>query len=244
MTLRSRLRGKLATIGQALARADLSMTDKAVLLAQRSLAVARLDTRFVVDRHLAFELRDPPKVMRGLRDLVIRTAAARDLAGVCAVNDTPPALIHERLDRGDLVYVGELDGRVLCHVWFHRGPTPFVEDAVWLARWALTRTTFWSYDAAACDDARRSGIFVKVFQRALRDAFELHGADRIQCMIRRHNTMSIAVHERLGFQRLGGFAAIATPWGRSLRWHGNSESGSRRIYLLGAHSPQEIPLPP
>ena len=34
-------------------------------------------------------------------------------------------LLRRRMDRGDLLYVGQLGGSLLCHSWFHRGPRPF-----------------------------------------------------------------------------------------------------------------------
>jgi hypothetical protein len=231
---------KARTFSVQLRRGDLAPVDKALVLAQRSLAAAGLDEHLSIGRHDIYQLEAPPPILRGSGDLAIRTASDSDLDGVCAVDDTPPALVLERLRRGDLLYLGARDGRVLCHVWFHRGPRPFIEDEAVLARWALKSTTFWCYGEAAVSAARASGDFVEVFQTALDDLFKLHGAERVQCRVARADSLSLLLHERLGFKRLGTFSGFSTPWIRSLVWTGPPA----RSFLIGPNSTRTLLLPP
>ena len=244
LRLRVRLRtpgfgGKAATLGDEMRRADLGPMEKALFIAERSLAAVGLGDAVALGRHDFFELDQPPTPGRRPEGLAIRTAGEADLEGVCAVAETPPRLVLERLRRGDLVYVGVVDGRVLCHAWFHRGPRPFTEDQPPLARWALDATTFWSYGSAAAE-ARGSGFFVDVFQTALADLFRLHGAGRVQCRIRRTNAIAALLHERIGFHRVGTMVGFGTPWLRSLVWLGPPA----RSFVLGPNSATALSIPP
>ena len=231
--------GSLATLGAEMPRTDVGSVEKALLLAERSLAAVGLGGAITLGRHDFFELTRPPTPSRCPEGLAIRTAGEADLDGVCAVAETPPRLVVERLRRGDLVYIGVLDGRVSCHAWFHRGPRPFTEDQPPLARWALDAATFWSYGGAAAE-TRGSGTFVDVFQTALADLFRLHGAERVQCRIRRTNIIAALLHERIGFQRVGTMTGFGTPWLRSLVWLGPPVVP----YVLGPNSATAIAIPP
>jgi hypothetical protein len=212
------LRGKAHDLAAELRRADRSRGDKVVLLAQRLLWSARLSDQVKIGRIVFFELRTPPRVFRGLRDLLVRQANRGDIAAICAVDGAPEDLVRQRLDRGDLCFVGQLEGRVLCHTWFHGGPQPFEEDRQLYADWAIPEGTYWSYDAAANAESRASGVFVKVFQTALGTLFREHGAQRVQCYVRLANESSLVLHERLGFRRVGVMTGVALPWVRWLRF--------------------------
>jgi hypothetical protein len=234
--LRARLRGH--TDGQP-DHISVSSVEKALLIAERSLAIVGQGAGVTLGRHDFFELDSapmPPEIAPGL---AIRTAGEDDLEGVCAVAETPPRLVLERLRRGDLVYIGVAGGRVTCHAWFHRGPRPFTEDQPHLARWALDETTFWAYGGAAVE-SRGSAFFVDVFQTALADLFSLHGARRVLCRIRRTNAIAALLHERLGFRRIGCIAGVGTPWLRSLVWLGPPT----RTFILGPNSATTVDIPP
>ena len=214
------MRTKLEVLLQQLRRADFSPADKLVLFTQRALSGVGLDEHITVARQLAYELLTPPKVMRGLRDLVVRQGDMGDLDGLCAVEKTDPLRVRERFDRGDVVFIGQLGGQLLCHVWFHRGPHPFDEDQRIYASWELTHENFWSYAAAATQEAKASGVFVKVFQTALQDLFLNQGAQRVQCLVRHTNDRSVLLHERLGFRRVGTITGVLVPGLKWLHWDG------------------------
>jgi ribosomal protein S18 acetylase RimI-like enzyme len=219
MSALARVRARVARFQEQIARANLSTAATVAHLAQTALEKVRLDDHFTVRVSKVYQLREPPKVARGFRDLVVRRATCEDLEALCAVDQTPAALVESRLQRGDAAYVGELDRTMLAHVWLHTGAT-FTEDAGHLARWRLESGTVWSFNAAASPDARKSGIFVKVFQAALRDAFERDGVARVQCLIRSTHVASIALHEKLGFKSLGRVLTMTTPLLRVARWEG------------------------
>src|SRR5262249_14810518 len=149
--------------------------------------------------------------------------------------------VDQRFARGDLLYVGELGGRVLAQVWFHRGPEPFDEDAALLSRWAITSDTFWSYGAYALPEARLSGVFVKRFQSSLRDVLTSQGAARVQCRVKAANVRSVALHERTGFRLLGTIKAFAVPGARVVSWHGD---GGARRWLERRNGNGVLALPP
>jgi hypothetical protein len=236
-----RLLKRTAALRRELARADLSRSDKAVLLSQHAVRLLRLEPRVTVGRLIFFELTTPPKIMRGLRDLVVRRAHEGDIAEVAQVEPTPPALVRERLQRGDLCYVGQLGGRVLCHAWFYRGEKPFAEDQGPYAAWDLAEGTYWSYAAAASAESRASGVFVKVFQTALAALFQEHGAERVQCTVRFANEGSLLMHERLGFRRLGAITAVTLPLLKWLRFDGMSQV---QHWLVPRSQDLALPVPP
>jgi hypothetical protein len=216
----------LRTWRRQLARDDLPAADKATLFLERALARTGLDRALVVAHHLVYELGDAPRVPRGLRDLVVREAGPEDSAALAAVAGAPVELIRARLRRGDVAYVGALDGRVLCHAFFHRGPEPFREDEARVIPIALASDTWWSYDAAAVPEAQASGVFVKVWTTALRELFA-RGAARVQSRVQRTNTRSKLMHDRLGFELLGTLLVLVTPFGRVLRWEGGATTVTR-----------------
>lgn len=232
---------KLRHLAQVLHRPDLPPGDRALHVVQQLLYALHLDPYVRVQRRVAFELLTPPKVLRGLRDLLVRAGTRADVDGLCAVEDTPALLVHQRLDRGDRVYVGQLGGRILCHAWFHRGPQPFDEDQAQAARWGIERDCYWSYAAATTPDSRASGVFVKVFQTALNELFQLHGATQVRCLVRHSNAGSILLHERLGFRRLGQITSLRTPLFRWLLWEGPHVS---RSWLWPAAAEVVVRIPP
>ena len=242
--LRATLDDKLRRFTSKLRRDDLSRQDKIVIVTHYALHMLRLYPHVALSRHVLFELTAPPRVLRGLRDLVIRPGTLADLPALIGLGEGDEAdgdLLRRRFDRGDLLYVGQLGGSLLCQSWFHRGPRPFDEDGEHLAHWQLDDNTYWSYDAAAARAARSSGLFVKVFQTGLRDLFEARGAKRVQCRVRSDNTSSVLLHERLGFQRLGTVTALRTPLLRVLQFHG--PAGATR-WLVPVGEALNLPVPP
>ncbi|MCS6913819.1 MAG: hypothetical protein RMK29_01550 [Myxococcales bacterium] len=235
------LRGRAAALVAELQRPDRTPGDKAVLLAQRLLWRCGLSEHVRVGRIVLFELRSPPRIMRGLRDLVVRRAHQGDVADISAVDGAPEDLIRERFDRGDLCFVGQIEGRVLCHAWFHPGPQPFEEDRPTYCAWQLDERTFWSYDAASSTQSRASGVFVKVFQTALVSLFCDHGAERVQCSVRLANEGSMIMHERLGFRRLGMMTAVSLPQLKWLRFDGPAAA---RQWLVLFNRDLHLPVPP
>ena len=213
MSVADRVRRKLETLRELLDRTDLSPGVKAAFVVDSALTSGKLAPHFSVQTHRVFETTTAPTVMRGLRDLVIRRGTLADLAGVCAVDGTDEALVRARLGRGDALFLGILEHEVLAHTWFHRG-TPFDEDIPTLARWTLAPGSIWSYAAAAAPLARQSGVFIKMFQVALRDMLSTPGAVRVQCVVRATNAPSVAMHERLGFREIAQLLTIATPIAR------------------------------
>ena len=238
--VRDRIRDKIDRLREELTRDGLDRTTRALRVAELLLVAARIAPSIAVVHERFYELTSPPPQFRGLRDLRVRSAGPAD-AGAIAALDTTRAQVDKRFERGDLVYVGELDGRILAHSWFHRGPQPFDDDAALLARWAVAPDTFWSYHAFALPEARLSGVFVKVFQSALRDLLTQHGAARVQCRVKAANTRSIVLHERTGFRLLGTMTAFAVPGARLLSWQGD---GSARRWVQRRQDTTVLALPP
>lgn len=231
----SPVRDKLRRLQAELGQGDLSLSDRGLVVAQRAVNALGLGGRVALSRHVVFELREAPPLtrsLRGLRDLVVRRGDLSDLEALQAVDGREPALLRRRFSDGDLAFVGQTGGRVLCHVFFHRGPRPFEEDLGRTVALPLERDTFWSYDAAADRESRASGVFIKVFQAALQSLFREQGAERVLCMVQHTNQPSLRMHEHLGFRRLGTLTALALPLGKLLRWE--ATDGSARSFLLGA----------
>jgi hypothetical protein len=226
-----------------LARTDNRPIDKVLRIAQRGVGSFGLAPAISVTRRMIVELDQPPKAFRGMRDLVVRRGSERagDVAALAAIDDTPQPLVRARLARGDLAYVAQLGDDLLGHTWFHGGPTPFDEDQRSCARWALPAATFWSFNGAARIDARSSGVFVKLFQNALREMFEVHGARAIQGFIHDTNHASLTMHERMGWRVLGSIVAVAVPGAKWLRWDGG---GTTKQWLVRRDSPLALSLPP
>ena len=220
---RTSQRGLRTQIAEALASDDNSPVSRSAHFARTALERLGLNEHLAIRVSKVYELSAPPKVIRGFRDLVVRRATLDDVAGLASVDDTPPALIVERLLKGDIGYVGELNQAILSHTWLHKGDA-FTEDAQFLARWRLAPGTVWSFNAAASPEARSSGLFVKVFVEALRSAFEHDGANRVQCLIRSTHASSIGLHEKLGFRRLGRVLSLRTPWLHVAHWEGTNGS--------------------
>jgi RimJ/RimL family protein N-acetyltransferase len=234
------VRGKLDRIREELERDGLDRTTRALRVAELALIASRMAPAVAIIHERFYELTSPPPQFRGLRDLTVRLAGPSDAEALAAIDATRP-LVDERFARGDLVYVGELDGRILAHTWFHRGPEPFVEDSALLARWALAPDTFWSYGAFALPEARLSGVFVKVFQSALRELFTERGAARVQCRVKVANARSITLHERTGFRPMGTMTAFAVPGARLLSWQGD---GFTRRWVARRRDVTVMALPP
>jgi GNAT superfamily N-acetyltransferase len=214
------LAGKLDGLSEEWRRRGNSRRDKLLRVTQRSVRALGLEPAFEIGRCRIVELTKTPKLMRGFSDLTARLATHRDIPGLSSVVGADPVLLRARFDRGDLCHVGEVEGQILCHTWFHPGPKPFEEERAMFARWAVDATTFWSYDAMTRPEARSAGIFVKVFSVALRAAFEVHGARRIQGFIHHTNEASLMMHERLGFAVLGTVTSVALPGVKWVEWHG------------------------
>ena len=241
MTVRELLRLKIDRFRHELARTDIDRTARALHIAELSLKAARVVPTFALGHERLYELTVAPKRFRGLRDLAVRVAGPDDIAALSGVAGTPASRIRERLARGDLPYVGELDGRMLVHSWFHRGPEPFAEDTPLFPRWAIPADTFWSYHAYTLPEARTSGVFVKVFQIALHELLTTHGAARVRCLVKASNMASVQLHERMGFHRLGTVVAFAMPGARLVSWH--DPTGAQRWVQRRGHD-AILPLPP
>jgi hypothetical protein len=232
---------RFTQIRAELARPDRSVADKALLVTQRILDRTGLEPRVTVSRRVIVEIRSPPKPFRGMRDLVVRRGAEGDVDALSTIDDTEPQLVRDRLARGELAYVGAVDGEILCHTWFHAGPAPFEEDRSSCTGWALDDVTYWSFNGASRADARSSGVFVKLFQEALRDVFEGHGAKRVQGFILDRNQQSITMHERMGFTILGTLFTAAVGPMKWLRWTSGETS---RQWLLARDEVQPLAFPP
>jgi hypothetical protein len=231
----------LKFVREELSRRDISPGEKLVHIADRATYTFRLSPHVAVSRRLMVQLTAPPQLFRGLRDLVVRKATLEDLQPLATIDDTDAALVRARFARADLAFVGESEGEVLCHTWFHRGPSPFEEDREVAAAWALDGSTFWSYNGAATVEARSSGVFVKVFQVALRELFLEHGASRVQGFILDTNRISLLMHERMGFAVLGSFSTVALP---GVRWHRWAGDGTVRQWLEPRTGGDPLWLPP
>jgi hypothetical protein len=212
------LEKQISGIAEEWRRPGNSRLDKLFRISQRSARSFGLDPALGLYRALIVELDKPPSIMRGFSDLVVRKGEPGDIPGMCAVIGADPALYRGRFARGDLAYVGLVDGEILCQTWFHRGPTPFAEERSMFALWDVDDSTYWSYDAMTRPDARTSGIFVKVFQTALREVLEVHGGRKIQGFIHHTNDASLRMHDRLRFSILGSLTCLAVPGFKFLRW--------------------------
>jgi GNAT superfamily N-acetyltransferase len=220
VSVRDQVRHKLDRLRGELTRDDLDRTGRALHVAELSLIAARISPAISIGHERFYELTSAPKPLRGLRDLRVRLAGPDDAAALAALDTTPPWRVAERFVRGDLAYVGELDGRMLAHAWFHRGPVPFDEDAPLFPRWDVPADAFWSYHAFTLPEARSSGVFVKLFQNALRELLLDHGAARVRCRVKVTNHASVTLHERFGFAPLGTLIVLAVPGARLLSWQG------------------------
>ncbi len=236
---RRRLFTRARTLAADLERDDLSKREKALLVGHRVLGAAGISDSVGTNRVVVYEALRAPKIMGGMRDMKIRTGGLADLEQLVRVSGTRAHQVHERFARGDQVWVGELDGRLLCHAWFHRGPEPFDEDRALYARWPLDRDTFWSYDAATLPEYRASGVFIKVFQTALNALFGPQRARSVRCAVYHHNAPGIALHERNGFQKLGVLTAVALPGVKWLRWR----DGETRHWMVPRDADFAVPLP-
>jgi hypothetical protein len=241
VTVREQVRLKLDRFREELARTDIDGTARALHIAELSLKATGVSRTIAVGHERLFELTVAPKQFRGLRDLTVRVAGPADLPALAALAETPPALIRNRFACGDLAYVGELDGRMLVHTWFHRGPEPFGEDVPMFPRWALAADTFWSYHAFTLPEARTSGVFVKVFQTALHDLLTVHGAARVRCLVKASNAASTKLHERTGFRLLGSVISFGVAGARLLSWRGD---GGPRRWLQRRDGSSVLTLPP
>lgn len=241
MTIRDRVRHKFDRLRDQLEREDIDATSRALHIAERTLISMRLWPKVSVSYERFYELTAAPRQFRGLRDLRIRLGTPDDAAAITALDGTPGWRIAERFRRGDLVYVGELDGRLLAHSWFHRGPDPFEEDRPLLPRWEVPADTFWSYNAFTLPEARASGVFVKLFQTALRELMVDRGAARVRCRVKAANAASISLHERFGFAPLGTLVALSVPGARVLSWEG---SGRTRRWIEPRDTTSVMAFPP
>jgi hypothetical protein len=241
VTLGDRFRRKLERLRDQLGRDDIDAASRALHIAERSLMAARLWPTVTLSHERFFELTAAPRQFRGLRDLRIRLGAHDDAAAIAALDGTPGWRVAERFARGDLVYVGEHDGRLLAQSWFHRGPDPFDEDRPLLPRWDVPADAFWSYNAFTVPEARASGVFVKLFQTALRELIVDRGAARVRCRVKAANAASISLHERFGFAPLGTLVALSVPGARVLSWEG---SGRTRRWIEPRETTAVMALPP
>jgi RimJ/RimL family protein N-acetyltransferase len=208
---------KLHGVRDEFARSDVSVGTRALRVAERTLVALRLSPTVAIVHERFYELMTPPPTFRGLRDLTVRLGGPADAAALAKL-ESSPAQVQRRFERRDIVYIGELEGRVLAQVWFHRGPEPFDEDAELLGKFALESDTYWSYAAFAVPEARLSGVFAKVFQNALREVLTVHGAAKVRCRVKTANTRSIALHDRTGFRLSGTIIAFALPGMRVMSW--------------------------
>ena len=224
MSVAGRVRDKLDRLRSELARDDLDGISRALHIAGLSLASAGLYPWLSVAHERFYELTAAPRQFRGLRDLRIRLATPGDAQALSALDGTERWRFEDRLARGDLGYVGEHDGRLLAHSWFHRGPEPFDEDAPLFPRWDVPADAYWSYNAFTLPEARASGVFVKLFQTALRELLVDRGAARVRCRVKAANAPSISLHERFGFAPLGTLIALSVPGARVLSWDGSGRT--------------------
>src|SRR5438309_4739497 len=129
---------KFAGLARELKRPGVTTGDKLLRVAQGAVSSLGLSPGLSIRCCVIVEtVRPPAQTRRGLSDLNIRRGELRDLPALIAVDNRDPALFRARLERGDLVYLGEVGGDVLCHTWFHRGPTPFDEERSIYSRWAV-----------------------------------------------------------------------------------------------------------
>ena len=230
---------KLDALARELKR-ESSATDKLFRLAQKTVRTLGLDPAVSIERCMLVELQRTPTTTRGLSDLVIRRATDGDIPALVKLDNRDAALFRTRFDRGDLVYLGQLDQDVVCATCFHRGPTPFDEERARIAVWRVgDASTFWSYDAMAPVEMRSAGVVAKLFQVALREIFEVHGGQLVRGFIHDWNHPSLMLHQRLGFATSGRATAVAFPGFKWLRWESD---GRTRQWLLPRDS--DFALPP
>jgi RimJ/RimL family protein N-acetyltransferase len=237
------IRRKLDRLRSELRRTDLSRLDRVVGISESALKASSLWPWVAVGRRMVYELTAPPAAFRGLRDLAVRRATPDDTDGMAAMfpdDPTEPALIRARFAAGNTAFVGELDGRLLAHVWFHPGPTPFDDDAQIYGSFALDDGAWWAYHAIAVAEARSSGLFIKVFQSALRSLFLDSGATRVLSGVKTTNAVSVAMHERMGFRRVATLEAVLVP---GLRWLRRSGEGGARNWVRLRSSPPLVSFP-
>jgi len=233
------LRQKFERIERQL-KQDSSAAEKLFRVAQKSVRSLGLYPAISIERSVVVELRQPPKATRGLSDLLVRRATERDIPALVKLDDRDAALLHARLGRGDLIYLGQLDEDIVCCTCFHRGPTPFDEERTLIARWLVEDgATFWSYDAMAPLAMRSAGVVAKLFQVALREIFEVHGGHLVRGFIHDWNQASLILHERLGFTTTARVTAVGVPGLKWLRWEAG---GHTRQWVLPRNS--DFALPP
>jgi len=232
---------RLAGLTEELRRSDNTPGDKVLRIVQRGLVTLRLTPRVEVNRCVLVELTAPPPATRGFADLVVRRAEESELDAVCAIDAADPALVRRRFAQGDLGFVGQLDDELVCHTWFHRGPTPFEEDRSTFTLWGVDASTFWSFHGVARKEFRSSGLFAKLFQVALRQLFQEHGAKRVQGCIHHVNDASRAMHTRLGFTVPGMVTTVALPSHKWVRWDGQ---GRTRSWLVERDGDFTLSIPP
>ena len=241
MTVREHVRQKVDRLRDELRRDDVGLTARALRVAELSLRAIRVWPAVTIGHERFYELTCAPRQFRGLRDLGVRLARPDDAAAMSALDGTPRARIAERFARGDLGYVAEHDRRILAHSWFHRGPAPFDEDVPLFPRWDVPADAFWSYNAFTLPEARASGVFVKLFQTALRELLTDRGAARVRCRVKVTNVLSVMLHERLGFATLGTLITVAIPGARLLSWQG---SGGARHWVERRNGGHVMTFPP
>jgi hypothetical protein len=239
--VRDHVRQKVDRLRGELVRDDVGRTARALRIAELSLQAVRIWPVVTIGHERFYELTSAPRQFRGLRDLGVRLATPGDAAAMSTLDGTPRLRIAERFARGDLGYIAEHDGRLLAHSWFHRGPAPFDEDMPLFPRWDVPADAFWSYNAFTLPEARASGVFVKLFQTALRELLLDRGAARVRCRVKVTNAPSVALHERLGFARLGTLITVAVPGARLLSWRG---SGCVRHWIERRNGGHVMTFPP
>jgi RimJ/RimL family protein N-acetyltransferase len=235
------VRHKVRRLAFEVRRSDLAPIDRALNVSELTLHAASVWPHVTLERSIFYEIAAPPSIFRGLRDLTVRLAVPADVDALSAMREAEPGVNQARLARGDLGFVGELEGRILARVWYLAGPNRFEEDDDLYATFAPAPRAFWSYDAAAAPEAVGTGCFGKVFQTALRALFLEHGAARVQSRVKTTNLPSIAMHERLGFRRLGILGAAVMPGLRWLWWEGD---GGRRRWLRPRAARTVLAVPP
>ena len=231
--------GKLAAVARELKQPG-PAGRKLFRVMQRGTHSFRLAPAIIVERAVMVEARQQPKATRALSDLAIRRAGSADVSAVAALDNRPVSLLEARLARGDLIYLGQLDEQVVCATCFHRGPTPFDEERAIFARWALEDdATFWSYDAMAPVPMRALGGVAKLFEVALNEIFEMHGARQVRGFIYDWNQLSLLLHQRMGFSVIATMTAVGLPGVKWLRWESDGRS---RQWVLRRNS--DFALPP
>jgi RimJ/RimL family protein N-acetyltransferase len=236
-----KVRLKLDRLRQEFERPDLDSRSRVLHLAELTLKAASLPPRIELAHAWIYELDTPPKPFGGLRDLEVRRVGLDDAPKLRAVSDMSHELVDERFARGDLAYVASIEGKMLAHAWFHRGPEPFVEDAPLFPHWVLPEGVFWSYHAYTVPEARGTGVFIKVFQMALHELWTLHGASRVRCKVKASNLPSIKLHERMGFRRQGSVTVFAAAGRRLVTWR---DASGTKSWLQPKGSTEAMLLPP